>query len=54
MIEAMTTVLLQTMVVIGGWNGINMVGRIYCGVPWWPYAWHVFSGAWAAIILFMR
>ena len=54
MAEAMTTALLWTLAVLGAWNGANMIGRIYCKAPWWPYAWHVFSGAWAAFILWAR
>lgn len=54
MAETMTTALLWTMAVLGAWNGVNMIGRIYYGAPWWPYWWHVFSGAWAALILWIR
>jgi hypothetical protein len=52
--ETMTTALLWTMAVLGAWNGINMAARIYYRAPWNPYAWHVFSGSCAAMILWMR
>lgn len=54
MAEQMTTALLWTMAVLGAWNGINMVARVYYRAPWWPYAWHVASGAWAAAILWLQ
>ena len=54
MAETMTTAMLWTMALLGAWNGVNMIGRLYYRAPWWPYAWHVFSGAWAAFILWAR
>jgi hypothetical protein len=52
--ETLTTALLWTVAVLGAWNGVNMIARVYHKVPWWPYLWHVFSGAWAALILLTR
>ena len=54
MIDQMTTSLLWMMAVLGAWNAANMIGRICYRAPWWPYAWHVVSGAWAALILWLR
>lgn len=54
MTETMTTALLWTMAVLGAWNGLNMIARLCYREPWWPYAWHVASGAWAALILLAR
>lgn len=44
-------VFLWTIAIVGAWNALNMIARIYYGVPWHPYAWHVFTGAWAAGLL---
>jgi hypothetical protein len=46
--------LLWTLAVVGAWNAINMAGRIYYKAPWWPYWWHVFTGAWAAWLLWQQ
>lgn len=45
------TYFLWFMAVIGAWNLINMIGRIYCHVDWKPYSYHVFIGIWAAYFL---
>lgn len=47
----MTNALLWTLAVVGAWNAINMVARVYYKAPWWPYAWHVVIGAWATLLL---
>lgn len=54
MASTLTTLLLWTMTIIGAWNGMSMLGRIYYRMPWWPYAWHVLTGLWAAVILVLR
>ena len=52
--EQMTTTLLFVMAIVGTWNLINMIARIYYKAPWYPYSWHVATGAWAAAILWIR
>lgn len=46
--------LLWTLAIVGAWNAINMAARIYYKAPWNPYAWHVFTGAWAAWLLWQQ
>lgn len=43
--------LLITLVVIGAWNWVNMMARIYYKQHWTPYTWHVITGFWAAWLL---
>ena len=45
------TTLLWTLFLVGLWNAINMVARLYCGVSWYKYWWSVFIGIWSAILL---
>ena len=49
-----TNTLLWTLAIVGAWNAINMVARIYCKIPWTLYSWHVFTGAWAAWLLWQQ
>lgn len=52
--EQLTTWLLWTLLVLGAWNGINMIARLYYGQPWGLYSWSVLLGAWAGAILWFR
>jgi hypothetical protein len=52
--EQMTTHILFVLAILGGWNFVNMLGRICYREPWWPYAWSVALGAYAVVILWMR
>lgn len=54
MAEQLTTWLLWTMAALGLWNSINLAARLYYREPSWRYVWHIFSGAWASLILWLR
>jgi hypothetical protein len=45
---------LWTLFLVGSWNALNMIARIYYKAPWYPYAWHVIVGFWAAWLLFNK
>ncbi len=47
------TALLWSLAVVGAWNGMNLLARVCYRERWWPYAWNVFLGAWAAWLLVM-
>jgi hypothetical protein len=54
MAETLTTFLLWGLLMIGGWNALGMIARLYYGEPWWPYLAWVFLGIWAMLILLLR
>lgn len=43
--------LLWTLVIVGLWNGINLIARIYYNEFIPRYIWHIILGIWAAILL---
>ena len=54
MAETLTTALLWTLAIIGGWNALGMILRFHYGESWWPYWAWVFLGIWAMLILLLR
>lgn len=44
-------VLLWTLVVVGAWNLINLIARIFYEEPSYFYIWHIVLGFWAAFLL---
>lgn len=54
MAETLTTGLLWTLAVLGGWNAANLAARLYYREPTGRYAWSLIFGAWAAMILCLQ
>jgi hypothetical protein len=52
--ETLTTALLWTLAMLGGWNALGMIGRFAYGEPLWRYSGSVFLGIWAMLILLLR
>ena len=52
--ETLTTALLWTLAMLGGWNALGMIGRFAYGEPLWRYSESVFLGIWAMLILLLR
>jgi len=43
--------LLWTLAIIGVWNGISLIGRLYWGEPLTHHSWSVLIGLWAGYLL---
>lgn len=52
--DQLTNSLLWTLVILGVWNGANILARLFFREPWHLYWWSVFTGAWACLILMLR
>jgi len=44
--------LLKVIMIVGAWNLVNFIARIYYKEISYQYAYHIFIGLWAAYLLY--